>query len=246
MASEKNPQAEVGEYQRKDRFQQKVGDAVDRLQNELPHRTNQLIAAVAVVVLVALGIFWQVNNVRERDKAEAGRLGAALAAHESGDFLSEKAELEKFLASNPSSALVRAKAALLLGNLNYLERDFDAAEKNFRASAADAGSVALIASAARHGHASALMQKGDYAAAASEWEAFVSSYGKRRGTAREQAAGRDSFDEVALVADALYKLAICRVELGQNDKAREACERILASYGDSRVANQARLVLAAL
>ena len=93
MASEKNPQVEVGEYQRKDRFQQKVGDAVDRLQNELPHRTNQLIAAVAVVVLVALGIFWQVNNVRERDKAEAGRLGAALAAHESGDFLSEKAEL---------------------------------------------------------------------------------------------------------------------------------------------------------
>ena len=246
MATPVNPLPNPADHQRKDRFQQKVGDAVDRLQAEFPRRTNQLIAVAAVVLAVALGAFYAVEGVRSKADKDAAALGEALAAREAGNFADEKAELEKFLATNPSTALVRAKAELLLANIHYLERDFAAAETAFRASAKDAGSVDMIAAAARHGLASTLMQKGDWAAAAAEWESFVSSYGRRSGTAREQAAGKESFDDVALVPDALLKLAFVRLETGDKEKAKAACERILTSYGDSRAASQARTLLNAI
>ena len=44
----------------------------------------------------------------------------------------------------------------------------------------------------------------------------------------------------------LLKLAFVRLETGDKEKAKAACERILTSYGDSRAASQARTLLNAI
>lgn len=229
-----------------DRFQQRVGETVERFRDEMPRRTNQFLILALVIVAIAGAIFYNQKTSQASARAEAEQLGAALVHNYSGDWQQERQELEKFLATNPKDLLTRAKAELLLGNIAYRMGDYDQAESQFRSSAKNSGKTVLIASAARHGLASTLMQREEWQKAATEWEQFVSDYGKRRGTARDQVAGKDGAEESALVPDALYKLAVVQLKLDQKEKAKVTCERIVRSYSDSRIAGQAERLLVEL
>lgn len=243
MAKKKKAPIQVTPYERKDRFQQKVGETVDRLGADLPKRTNQFIAIAVVLIAIGGAIFYQQKSNAATARSEMEGLGAALIHLYTGNQEQQQIELERFLATNPSHALTRAKAELLLGNILYQNRQFDRAEELFRSSAKNSGNTLLIASAARHGIGSTLMQKGEWQAAAEEWEDFLSDYAKRSGTARDQAAGKDKVDETPLVSDVLYKLAVVQLQLGEKEKAKATCQRILKSYYETRVAAQAEKLL---
>ena len=138
-----------------------------------------------------------------------------------------------------------AKAALYAGNIKYQSGDFDAAAVFFQKGLDNAGSVALVRSAAMHGLASVKIEKGDYSAAAGLLEKYVSEFAKRTGDKEDRFQKDEPVDEVPMVADAMWKLTLVYEQLGAADKAKKTAERILEVYGDNQAyADKAKKFLA--
>ena len=136
---------------------------------------------------------------------------------------------------------------LFAGNIKYEKADYDGAIALFQKSIDNAGDVALVRSAAIHGLAAAKMEKGDLSAAAKLLEDFVSEFGKRTGDKEDRYQKEEPQDEVPMVADAMWKLALVYQQLGANDKAKNTAERIIEVYGDNQqYADKAKKFVAAL
>ncbi|MBQ1824180.1 MAG: tetratricopeptide repeat protein, partial [Fibrobacter sp.] len=125
--------------------------------------------------------------------------------------------------------------------------DFDGAAVLFQKSLDNAGSVALVRSAAMHGLASVKIEKADYSAAAGLLEKYISEFGKRTGDKEDRYQKEEPQDEVPMVADAMWKLTLVYQQLGANDKAKNTAERIIEVYGDNQqYADKAKKFVAAL
>jgi predicted negative regulator of RcsB-dependent stress response len=126
-------------------------------QEFLPKQGPKILAIL--VILVAAAIF----VVQYQSKAKANQLtlnedlGKAFNYLYEGKSDSASAALETFLSKPGSSDLQQAKAALLLGNIQFQHGNLDAAEQSFIRSKAKAGDVLLIKSGAEHGLATLAM-----------------------------------------------------------------------------------------
>jgi TolA-binding protein len=209
------------------------------------HGTKLLVVLVAIVAIIFGVQQWQ-SRSKAAELALNENLGKAFNFVYENKSDSAAAALEALLNKSDASKLQQAKAALLLGNLQFQRKDFDGAAKSFERVIATAGDAELLRSAAEHGLATTAIEKKDYAKAAALLEAFVKAYGKRTGDLEERFTKEEPADAVVTVPDALWKLTLVYSELQKPEQAKASAEKLLKIYGNSRQATQAKKFLATL
>jgi TolA-binding protein len=207
--------------------------------------SRALVAAAVILVAIVVGWFGWSSMRESRAEAENKRLGAAYVLLREDNSAAAEQALRAFLAEKPSG-LARDKANLFLGKLLYRQERYDEALQAYGQVEADGKSLALIGAGALHGRAAVYMQMSDYARAAELLDELVKTYGARTGDPRENLAGEEVVDFSPNVPNALWKLALCRRELGEADKARVAAERLVRAYPGSREAMDAEKLLVTL
>lgn len=209
-------------------------------------RNMRAIVTVAVLIVAVVVGWFAWSAMQEKRAAEDNRkLGAAYVLLRGDDAAAAEQALRTFLAGNPSG-LARDKANLYLGKLLYRQERYDEALAAYEQVNASGKKLALLRAGALHGRAAVHMQRTEYARAAELLEELVKSYGARTGDPREDLAGSEVLDFSPNVPNALWKLALCRRELGETAKAREAAERLTRAYPGTREAQDAARLLATL
>jgi len=209
------------------------------------HGTKVIIA----LCLVAVGLFSIVQNLRtssEKEVAMAEELGKGLSYVYVGKTDSALAAFESSIQSGNLKGLSLAKAALLAGNIHLQNNSLDNAEALYRQAVSNASGIEIIASAAEHGLAVVAMEKQNYTEAISLLNAFINRYGKRTGDLAKRYAKTEPVDKIPTVPDALWKLTLCHLEVGDKESAEQTAEKILKIYGDSQKAADASKLLATL
>lgn len=202
------------------------------LQDFLKENGSKLIAALAVIVLIVVGVTKYNEMTKAKVAAEAAALGKAMILVYAGENSKALVELETLIQSNSLSGLSLAKASLLAANIKFQNGDFDGASVLFDKAVADAGSATLIMAAAMHGQAAVSIEKKDYTKAISQLEAFIAKFGKRDGDLKARYSQEEGIDLVSTVSDAMWKLTLCYNEVGNKDKAKVVAEKLLKVYGD--------------
>ena len=142
---------------------------------------SKVVAALVVVMIIVVGVV-QFRDYRKAAAAEqAELLGPGMTYLYADQKDSAFVEFESKINSGKLSGVALAKAALYAGNIKYQAGDFDAAAVFFQKSLDNAGSVALVRSAAMHGLASVKIEKADYSAAAGLLEKYIAEFAKRTG-----------------------------------------------------------------
>ncbi|MDR2580731.1 MAG: tetratricopeptide repeat protein [Fibromonadaceae bacterium] len=202
-----------------------------------------------VLALVAVAVFVVIQNMNKsarKDADQVEELGKALTYIYINRGDSALWVLENAIQDNKLKGLNLAKAALLAGNFHLQNGNLGSAEIFYKTSISNAGKVDIIASAAEHGLAVVAMEKQDYQEAISLLNAFINKYGKRTGDLAKRYAKTEPVDAVPTVPDAKWKLALCYLEVGDKEKAKQSAERLLRVYGDSPRAANAQKLLATL
>ena len=208
---------------------------------------SKVLVALAVILVVVAGVVQFKDSRKAAAVEQAELLGTGLTYLYVNDKDNALNEFEAKINSGKLNGLALAKAALFAGNIKFEKADYDGAIALFQKSIDNAGSVALVRSAAMHGLAAVKMEKGDFSAAANFLEKYIAEYGKRTGDKEDRYQKDEPADEVPMVADAMWKLTLVYQQLGASDKAKATAERLLVVYGDNRAfADKARKFLAAL
>jgi TolA-binding protein len=215
-------------------------------QEFLPKHGTKLLVGILVIAAGVVGLIQYQAKTEQATAALNQDLGKAYSHLYGNKSDSAAVVLEGMLAKSGISGLPEAKAALLLGNIQFQKGDFDAAGKSFERSRASAGDVELIRSGAEHGLATVSIEKKDYTKAVQQLESFVKTYGKRSGNLEDRFTQKEQVDPIVTVPDALWKLTLCYVELKQTDKAKVTADNLIKIYGESRQATSARKLLATL
>ena len=202
---------------------------------------SKVVAALVVVMVIVVGVVQYLDYRKASAAEQAELLGPGMTYL----YADERVEFESKINSGKLEGVALAKAALYVGNIKYQSGDFDAAAVFFQKSLDNAGSVALVRSAAMHGLASVKIEKADYSAAAGLLEKYISEFAKRTGDKEDRYQKDEPVDEVPMVADAMWKLTLVYEQLGAADKAKKTAERILEVYGDNQAyADKAKKYLA--
>ena len=160
---------------------------------------SKVIAALVVIMVIVVGVV-QFRDYRKAAAAEqAELLGPGMTLLYANQNDSAFVEFESKINSGKLSGVALAKAALYAGNIKYQAGDFDAAAVFFQKSLDNAGSVALVRSAAMHGLASVKIEKADYSAAAGLLEKYISEFAKRTGDQEDRFQKDEPVDEVRLL-----------------------------------------------
>ncbi|MCF0224612.1 MAG: tetratricopeptide repeat protein [Fibrobacter sp.] len=208
---------------------------------------SKVAVAVAIVVAIVVGVVQYIEFRKGASAQQAELLGPGMAYMHNLDKDSALVEFESKMNEGKLAGLALAKAALFAGNIKYEKGEYDAAAQLFQKSLDNAGSVALVRSAAMHGLASVKMEKEDFSAAAGLLEKYIGEFAKRTGDKEDRYQRDEPVDEVPAVADAMWKLTLVYQQLGATDKAKKTAERLLEVYGDNQtMADNARKFLATL
>jgi TolA-binding protein len=210
----------------------------DWIENEaFGKHKNKLIGAVVVAIVCVGSISYYKTSIKQHALSDSEILGQALVLVYNGNEGAAKVKLTEISKKSGLSDLTIAKSALLLGNIQY---------NNFEKAIANSDESAVIKAGAESGLAAILIQKKDYAQAATSLEKFVSEYARRSDKIEDQSNTKVEEDLAPNVADALYKLALCQIKLNQNDKAKATTERILRVYPNSHYSDLAKKLIVTL
>lgn len=208
---------------------------------------SKVIAALVVVMIAVVGVVQYRDYQKAAVVEQAELLGKGMTYLYADKKDSALVEFEAQMNSGKLKGVAFAKAALYSANIKYEAADFDGAVALYQKAMDNAGSVALVRSAALHGMAAVKMEKADYAGAASLLEQYIKEYGKRTGDLEDRYQKDEPVDEVPMVADAMWKLTLVYQQLGSADKAKATAEKLLAVYGDNQnYSDKARKFLASL
>lgn len=196
--------------------------------------STKLVALLVVIMIAVVGIVHFLDYRKASATEQAELLGLGMTYLYAGEKDSALAEFESKINSGKLSDVALAKAALYAGNIKYQNGDFNGAALLFLKSMDNAGSVALVRSAAMHGLASVKIEGGDYSAAAGLLEKYISEFANRTGDKEDRYQKDEPVDEVPMVADAMWKLTLVYEQLGANEKAKNTARRLLEVYGDNQ------------
>lgn len=206
---------------------------------------SKLAIILVVIMAVVVGIVQYGDYRKGVLEAQTENLGVGMTYLYAGEKDSALAEFESKMNAGKLEGMNLAKAALYCANIKFERGEFDAASPLFQKALDNAGSSALIRSAALHGSAAVAMEKEDYTTAASLLEKFVKEFGKRTGDLQDRYEKDEPVDETPMVADAMWKLTLVYDKLGKADMAKATAERLLKVYGDNQVfADKAKKFLA--
>ncbi|MDR2999882.1 MAG: tetratricopeptide repeat protein [Fibromonadaceae bacterium] len=213
------------------------------------HGTKVMVA----LVLIAAGVLLISNKFKasaEESIAMAEELGKGLDYMYAGKNDSALIAFEDAIRDGRLKGLPLAKAALLSGNIHLQNRNLGSAGILYGQAVASAGKVELIVSAAQLGLAVVAMERAaedkDYSEAISLLNTFINKYGKRTGDLARRYAKTEPVDKVPNVPDALWKLTLCYLEIGDKEKTVQTAERLVKIYGDSPKAADASKLLVTL
>jgi TolA-binding protein len=219
----------------------------DWIENEaFGKHKNKLIGAVVLAIACVGSISYYNSSVKQQAYADSEILGQALVFVYNGNESAAKVKLTELSKKSGLSDLTIAKSALLLGNIQYNNFEFDQAKASFEKAVANSSQSVVIKAGAESGLAAILIQKKEYAQAATSLEKFVTEYSRRSDKIEDQSNTKAEEDLAPNVADALYKLALCQVKLNQNDKAKATTERILRVYPNSHFSDLAKKLIITL
>lgn len=211
------------------------------------HHGTKVIVALVVLLAVVSGIVQYKDSRKVAAAEQSEYLGMGMTYLYANEKDSALVEFENQINSGKLKGLALAKASLFAANIKYESSDFDGAAFLFQKSLDNAGSVALVRSAAMHGLAAVKMEKQDFSAAAALLEKYIAEFGKRTGDKEDRFQRDEPVDEVPMVADAMWKLTLVYKQLGADTKAKATAERLLVVYGDNRaMADKARKFLASI
>jgi tetratricopeptide (TPR) repeat protein len=207
------------------------------------HGTKAIIALVLVAAAV-FAITQRISKASAGEAAMAEELGKGLDYIYVGKGDSALMALESSMQNGNLKGLPLAKAALLAGNIHLQNGNLDNAESLYRQTISNASGVEIIFSAAEHGLAVVAMERKNYPEAISLLNGFANKYGKRTGDLAKRYAKTEPVDKIPTVPDALWKLALCYLETGDAENAKQTAQKILKIYGDSpKAADAAKLLV---
>jgi tetratricopeptide (TPR) repeat protein len=215
------------------------------LQKIITNPTPWLLGLLAVVVVVA-GLLYARSTREHAHEKFREPLGQAFYYVNTQNYDSALVKLDEITQDRSAKGLVLAKASLMKGQIFYDRGQYEWSMDAYGTALRHARTITLVASAARHGQAAALMQLNRYEEAAAAWESYLSDYAHKTGNIKDRFQEKEPNDLAMNIPDVLWKLALTYQALDQTDKVRSVCERLVQVYGDSRAAVQARKLLAVL
>jgi tetratricopeptide (TPR) repeat protein len=191
------------------------------------HR-NQLVFGAAIAVITAASAWWMVTAVRRKEAFAAGELANARAVAAAGNLALAASDLSQFVETYGETQ-AGEEGAILLAQIRLMEGQPDAAVQALQG-LVDRGPSSQFEAPAHGLLGNSLEESGDYAAAASSYEAA------------SRAAWYDFLKAQYLVdAARVYQLA------GDTGAAMNAYERVLSDFPDSgQYEIEARIRLAEL
>ncbi len=204
---------------------------------------------IIILFLLAIGVFaitQRLKDSAEKEVAMAEELGKGLDYMYVGKGDSALMAFENSIQNGTLKGLPLAKAALLAGNLHLQNNNLDGAEGLYKQAVSNASGVEIISSAAQHGLAVVAMERENYPEAISLLDEFINKNGKRTGDLAKRYAKTEPVDKVPTVPDALWKLTLCYLEIGDIAKTKQTAEKLLKIYGDSPKAADASKLLVTL
>jgi len=211
-----------------------------------PKHGTKVIIILFLVVTAVFAIIRQMGAAAEKETAMAEELGKGLDYMYMGKGDSALMAFENAIQGGNLNGLPLAKAALLAGNLYLQNENLDSAEILYKLTISNASKVEIISSAAEHGLAVVAMERQNYSEAISLLNEFVNKYGKRTGDLAKRYTKNEPVDKIPTVPDALWKLTLCYLETGDQEKAKQTAQKLLKIYGDSQKAADASKLLATL
>jgi tetratricopeptide (TPR) repeat protein len=211
-----------------------------------PRHGTKVIIALFLVTTAVFALIRYVNTAAEKETAMAEELGRGLDYIYTGKGDSALIAFENAIQSGNLSGLPLAKATLLAGNLYLQNENLDSAEILYKQVISNTSSVEIIYSAAEHGLAVVAMERQNYSEAISLLNEFVNKYGKRTGNLARRYTKSEPVDKIPTVPDALWKLTLCYLETGNEEKTKQTAQKLLKIYGDSPKAADASKLLVTL
>jgi tetratricopeptide (TPR) repeat protein len=211
-----------------------------------PRHGTKVLIILLLAMVGASFIVQKLKSFAGEEIAMAEELGKGFDYIYTGKGDSALIALENAIQNGNLKGLPLAKAALLAGNLHLQNSNLGSAEALYRQTVSNASGVEIISSAAEHGLAVVAMERQNYPEAISLLNAFINKYGKRTGDLAKRYAKTEPADRVPTVPDALWKLTLCYLEIGDSEKTMQTAEKLLKIYGDSPKAADASKLLAKL
>lgn len=211
----------------------------------LPRHGRTAGWVLGVVVLGVVGYFVASKQKHAAEIAANRELGEGLVAFSSEDPAKAVAAFQTYLQSGNAKGSAEQKAELLMAKSLYRQGKWEEAYQAYE-KVGQPAEMPLLGAAALHGMAACRMQTKAYDQAVPLLEKLVSDYMRRSGKPTDDLAGEEVADLSPVIPNALWKLALCRRELGNQEAAREAAKKLVAAYPASREAQEASRFLALL
>jgi tetratricopeptide (TPR) repeat protein len=211
-----------------------------------PRHGTKIVIILFLAMAAIYAIVQHLNTVAEKEAAMAEELGKGLTYMYAGKGDSALITFENTIQSGSLRGLPLAKAALLVGNIHLQNGNLDSAEILYKQTISNSSDVEIISSAAEHGLAVIAMERQNYPEAISLLNTFADKYGKRTGDLAKRYARTEPIDKIPTVPDVLWKLTLCYLETGDEEKAKQTAQKLLKIYGDSQKAVEASKLLATL
>jgi outer membrane protein assembly factor BamD (BamD/ComL family) len=189
---------------------------------------NQVLTVAGAVIVVAAVVIYLVSSQAKRERQAAELFGSANLELQSGNISGAVSDLQALVTRYGSSKMA-GQATYYLASAYYYARDYAQAETWFQKYLDQYGKDVLLASSAQAGIADCHMQTGDYSHAGDEFLKAISMY-----------------PSGFMAPQYLMEAASAFAQAGRKDQAKEALDRVISDYPDSREARQAKMKLAEL
>jgi TolA-binding protein len=189
---------------------------------------NQVLTVAAAVIVVTAVVVYLVSSQAQRERQASELFGKANLELQSGN-ISEAVSNLQTLVSRYGSSKMAGQATYYLASAYYYAKDYAQAETWFQKYLDQYDQDILLSSSSQAGIADCHVQMGDYAQAGEEFLKAASMYPA-------------SF----MAPHYLMAAASAYANADQKDRAREALDRVISDYPDSREARQAKMKLAEL
>ncbi len=222
------------ENQTQDKLQASVHKSVEHVRTKLvPDYGTKIGVILAIIACVIVAFIYVKSEDAKKIKDDREVLGKALYFLNKQKTDSAEIILKDIIAQAGLDASIKAKAALLQGNILFEKGEYPAAIEKYTFSVSQSAEKVLIKSAAEHGLAATYIQQKEYAKAVESLNAYITAYGRK--TAAIQKAGEETpeTDLVVDIPDALWKLALSQKELKNSDAAKAACQKIIDLYNEN-------------
>jgi len=189
---------------------------------------NRLLIVAGTVIVAAAVIAFFVSSHGKSERRASELFGKANLELQSGNISAAVSNLQTLVSQHGGSKMA-GQATYYLASAYYYGRDYAQAQTWFEKYLSQYGQDIMLASSAQAGIADCYLQRGDYVQAGEGFLKAVSVY------------------PLGFMAPQyLLQAAGAYVRAGQSERAREALDKIVSDYPDSREVRRAKMKLAEL